>query len=439
VAEAEEHFFSWFFIESHTNQALLLRLRGALGMCPEHARRVIEADPGGLILTGVYADVLRGVPGFLRGDVRPATCPVCVLREQVRNQTCEVVLRGLADPELAAVYETHGGLCAFHAIGAVPHARAGTMDLIAAVLSHRLTGPRLGEMVRALDYDAARRHTLRPAAPAEESDAGPELPQAGSAEQMTARLAHPCCPICLAAARGERRFLSWLAQEHAAGDEPLSGRPGRLCSRHLHDLSLTDGAAGAKEAARSASSELAVLKRLMQRIGALPPPGVRARVEWLPGATTAARKVDSRSASAMRLLMEQARRSRRAELAAAWAQALQGRDCPACDAVAAIEGRQRELLATALASAPFASAYERAHGACLRCVLSLPAGPGAELAVRVAGERVAVLAWELQERRRKQAWMFRHEPGGPESDAWLRTLGQVDGRTFMGAPAQLAI
>jgi hypothetical protein len=57
------------------------------------------------------------------------------------------------------------------------------------------------------------------------------------------------------------------------------------------------------------------------------------------------------------------------------------------------------------------------------------------LALSHADARLGLLAWELSQAARKQAWAYRHEPSGPEHDAWLRAAAQIDGRTFEGGPA----
>jgi hypothetical protein len=53
----------------------------------------------------------------------------------------------------------------------------------------------------------------------------------------------------------------------------------------------------------------------------------------------------------------------------------------------------------------------------------------------VTRARLQVLAWELGELDRKAGWSTRHEPSGPERDAWLRAFAAVDGHVFLGGPA----
>jgi hypothetical protein len=62
-------------------------------------------------------------------------------------------------------------------------------------------------------------------------------------------------------------------------------------------------------------------------------------------------------------------------------------------------------------------------------------GDLARLVKRHCDARLSVLCWELEEATRKSAWACRHEPAGPERDAWLRAIAQVDGRVFEGGAA----
>ena len=65
------------------------------------------------------------------------------------------------------------------------------------------------------------------------------------------------------------------------------------------------------------------------------------------------------------------------------------------------------------------------------------AGAGAERAVLhdVLSARLSVLAWELDEAERKERWDARHEICGPESGAWRRAPAALDGRVYLGVPA----
>jgi hypothetical protein len=108
--------------------------------------------------------------------------------------------------------------------------------------------------------------------------------------------------------------------------------------------------------------------------------------------------------------------------------------CPACHARDGVERSQLALVNASLALRPVREHYEHSHGLCVRHALQIPEGRAAEMAHRHTDARVAVLAWEVEETARKYAWAYRHEPSGPETDAWIRAMGQIDGQAFEGAP-----
>jgi hypothetical protein len=93
-------------------------------------------------------------------------------------------------------------------------------------------------------------------------------------------------------------------------------------------------------------------------------------------------------------------------------------------------------VSTSLTLAPVRDCYERGHGLCVRHALRVPADRAAHAVKRHADARVRLLAWEVSQAIRKQAWAYRHEPDGPEHDAWLRALVQIDGRVLCGGPAR---
>src|ERR1700733_4940071 len=75
VQEAERSFFSWFEIESHTAASVHAQLRASMGMCPVHARRLLEGVGEGHVMTIVLRESLAGARHGLRGDAQIAPCP----------------------------------------------------------------------------------------------------------------------------------------------------------------------------------------------------------------------------------------------------------------------------------------------------------------------------------------------------------------------------
>ena len=118
------------------------------------------------------------------------------------------------------------------------------------------------------------------------------------------------------------------------------------------------------------------------------------------------------------------RRGNRAqELDGARAEILAEHHCSACHARRGVDGSQLGLVAASLTLAPIGDRYPNAHGLCARHTLLLNDGESARLAKQHVDGRLGVLAWELHESTRKQAWAYRHELSGPEHDAWLRAGG----------------
>jgi hypothetical protein len=76
------------------------------------------------------------------------------------------------------------------------------------------------------------------------------------------------------------------------------------------------------------------------------------------------------------------------------------------------------------------------HGLCVRHAVLAGTGPSAALARAGVRARLAILDWEIDEAGRKQGWNARHESPGPEQTVLVRLAALLDGRTFLGAPAQ---
>lgn len=156
-----------------------------------------------------------------------------------------------------------------------------------------------------------------------------------------------------------------------------------------------------------------------------------ARAAWARDGTPDQQRVwTSRARSATRAFLESRRRAREAALAG-----LQMPWCRVCHAVAQDTRRAAELLLAALRDDLTARRYQAGHGLCVRHVLDLLADRRAVPARAVLLARLDVLAWELAEADRKQAWPLRYQPSGPETTAWLRAAALLDGSVFLGGPA----
>lgn len=401
VEEAERSFFSWFEIESFCTAEVQAQLRAAMGMCAVHTRRTIEQIGEGHIMTTVARQAVAGARACVGGEVAPGCCPACEAAAGSTERAIGLVLDGLADRGHARLYAECSGMCRLHLIRATPIAEPATLKLIVERLRDSLDEAESIELVGLLtgvDRDGSRRRRWRQHLP--------DQPVASSTvDGLCERLAIDACPVCLAIGSSEREYVGWFLARGREQDPSIRTDPGELCSIHLSDTALADRDVAADAAVRARERGREELQRLLA-------------------------KLPLRSSQARRQ-----RRNHRGELEGPKARFTAERHCPACHARGQIERRQLALLSALIALAPVRERYVHGHGLCVYHVLALGAGELARLARRRADARLAVLGWELDETARKYAWACRHEPSGPERDAWLRALGQVDGRVFEGCPA----
>lgn len=401
LASADRSFFSWFVSENHTVASVQAQLRAAMGMCARHSRRLID-DPGpGPVVTTVVREALTGAHARLRGPAPGGSCPACESALSRSGDVRHLVSNALLHKSEARHFTEHHGLCLGHALALAEAAPPAPMKLVAERLLDELRGHNPSTMLALLagaDDDASRRATWRTHLP-DPGEAGTTV------ATLCAQLSVNACPACLAAGISERRYLRWFQEASVGGDPSLATDPGEFCATHLHDLALTDVAAARYAIDRKRSATIAALQRLLDQLAQPPNPRGRRRASGTD--------VSDRVHTTLRPVHQ----------------------CPACRAERTAELRQVQLLDAALTLPVVQRAYENAHGLCVRHALGLAGGTAGQLVRRAVDGRVAVLRWELEEIRRKYAWTCRHEPVGPEHDAWLRALVQVDGRLLGGGPA----
>ncbi len=395
---AESGFLRWFAMETHTERAMLDRLRESLGMCPAHTRRLLEVEGAATVLIPVYRHVL---PGALR-RLEPhsadpiAPCHVCLVRDSAAVRAVEVVGAGTVGEGLESQFVHAGGFC-------VPHLLVGVGELSEAALTVALDTARARLKVDAprevisllagLDTDAAARWRLRGSLP----DAGKPSATTSVRERWAARLAVDACPICLAEAQTERSYLDWLTTD--TSDARPQSDSCRLCPAHLHDVDLLNPRVAEWVAEHMRGEFLIALERMLE-----PTPSSN-HSRWRRARPEPSRPIPP---------------------------ALQ-RHCSACRAAEVVAARELELLLTLLDEPVMSSRYRNSHGLCLRHVLSLPESAPPDLRA-AARTRLAVLQWEVNEASRKRAWGQRHEPQGSEHSAWQRAAAQLDGRVYGGGP-----
>jgi len=402
VSETERTFFSWFQIESFSSPEVQAKLRAGLGMCPAHSRRLVEELGDGHIMTTVAREALAGALQLVRADTKAGACPACEVVANGSRRAGQLVLDGLRDTALLQLYSEHGGMCLAHVLQSLPVAGPSNLKVLAERLLERLyeaLGPALLEVLAGADVDARRRAFWR--------ERLPELPQRGSTvDRLRDVIEIDACPACLSAGVAERDYFDWFLSRSAAHDQSLRSDPGEFCRGHLHDVAAVDSASAASAAIdHKRATRIAHLERFFACLSYLSASEKRRR--WSkPGG------------------LDQLR----AELPA-------GSYCAACHARDGVERSRLDLIAACVSLAPVRERYECGHGLCLRHALQMSDGPAARVARRHLKGRLAVLAWEVGEVARKYAWAYRHEASGPEHDAWMRALAQIDGRVFVGAPA----
>ncbi len=402
VAESERSFFSWFQIESFTAAEVQARLRAGMGMCPRHSRRLIDdlGEGEGHIMNTVMRHALAGARQILRDRAQPGPCPACEAVAFGAQRGRSVLLEGLADPGHARLYSDHDGICLRHLLHAAEVADRSALMLLAERLAASLEqrdGAALVSLIAGVDQDAGRRGAWRERLP---EDAG----GSSTVARLCGQLESEACPVCLARGQADRRYVHWFVERASERDPSLETDPGQLCAPHLHDIAVADEAGAASAAQRQRTTRLGQLQRLLDRLEQSPPPARRGRRRANESLAPGADELTS---------MEH---------------------CPACHARDGVERSQLALVNASLALRPVRDRYEQSNGLCVRHALQIPEGRAAEVTHRHADARVSVLAWEVEETARKYAWAYRHEPSGPEADAWIRAMGQIDGQAFEGAP-----
>ena len=337
----------------------------------------------------------------MRGELPVEPCPACASLSRSAGDLAHLLADGLRNEGNLSAYSEHRGICLEHLFALADIATPELMTVIAQRLLRSLSELDAAAMLTLLagtDRDGPRRARWRTGLP--------DIGRCDSTiEELCEELHVDACPICLAGGVGERRYLEWHEQASYTSDTSLRSSPGDLCSAHLHDLALCDDAAARSALDRKRVAAMRALELLLAEMRAIP----RATKRRHGTGRAVSREVQ-------RVLRPLHR-------------------CPACRARSTAELRQAELLDAAIALPEIRAAYESSHGLCVRHAMRLSAGTAAQIAHRVVDARLAVLQWELDEICRKYAWDCRHERAGPEQDAWLRGLAQIDGRILVGSPA----
>ncbi len=371
-------------------------------MCPAHSRRLIQ-DPGaGPVVTMVVREGLAGARARLRDERPVGPCPACASLSRSAADVAHLLADGLEHEDNRREYSEHRGVCLDHVFALSELAPPKPMTVIAQRLLGSLRqrdAPATLALLACADRDGPRRARWRMG-----------LPEYGQSRstivQLCDHLRVDACPICLAGGLAERRYLEWWTHASHTDDPSLRTDPGELCSAHLHDLALADAPAGRRAIDRKRGATMRALELLL------------AAMPDIPRASKRRHATDAAVSREVQRILAPLHR------------------CPACRAQNTAEVREAELLEAAMALPKVRVTYEAGHGLCVRHARRLASGAAAQVTGQLVDARLAVLQWELEEIRRRYAWECRHEPAGPEHDAWLRGLAQIDGRVLIGAPAR---
>lgn len=391
-----------FVAEARTDLDAMDGVRGALGFCPVHTRRVLADRAASWVLPAVALELVDegrerlagGLAGRRPGAV--AVCPACVAAARSAQSAAGLLAGALADPRVADALAAAGGLCAPHLVDLADDAAAGrggapAREAAAAVLAARLDDPATAaDAVTGDDRDAPRRAALLPAVAALAAQDAAASAAGGGRARALAALQRATCPLCTAAAVAAWRYVAWVASSPAVPGrgEPPAPQDDVLCEVHLLDAAAVGGS-GVERLVRAAAT------------------AARDRVTAALAASSGRRRADPAPG------------------------------CRACAAARAAHERAWDLLDAVAADAVLADAARQAHGVCLRHGLRTAAGhgPAGRLTGEVLDGRLAVLAWELREGRRLERWDTRCEPVGAEAGAWRRATALLDGRVDLGTPA----
>ena len=423
AGRADATWLRWFRTEKHAEPQTRRRLATDLGVCPAHLRTLIAGEGPGGPLTDVLAGVVAAAAAVVAGS-SPGTpgCHACVERHAAVDRELSSLLDLLTVAEVATAFAAAGGLCQRHLrraldVGSPASGLRVVVEVARARLEEADDGTPLLTALLGRDADARRRARLRAQRPLAVDVGQPLL------TQVLEELEPLACPVCRAREDALAAYLDHLGAELARTD---IGRavvePPVLCPIHLEDLAAHERSTAISTARAARRVLLDGLAGLEGALGGLRDPGWRG---W--GAALLAPPAGGGR-------LQPGRVGHRVRDAAT--RMLAAPPCPACRAVDRVEQRRQQRLAAVQDDPRVHAAVERAHGWCVAHVLSAR-GRGTAIPVveRTAATRLAAVGWELEEARRHEDVVWRHEPMGSEALAWARAIVLLDGRAALGHDA----
>jgi hypothetical protein len=214
------------------------------------------------------------------------------------------------------------------------------------------------------------------------------------------------CPVCFEVARAAWEWITWL--DGAAVQEQNISDLLPLCPEHIAAFIRLG----------SEPLALAVMRNALQ--ATLERTAFAQRV-LLP------KESHGRLGARIRLMLETPRQHQ----AAAVALLQRPWYCPVCTRLATAETRALELLFALLEAPQHQAAFERGHGLCMphfsQAIARVLSRALRTLLLCTQSAKLACLAWEVEEARRKAAWFGRPETRGAERTAWRRALYRFSG------------
>lgn len=382
-AEAESSVRSWFTAyatETNSDPAMQIALRGSLGLCTAHTRRLLDQGAASSWLaTSLFADIARtGIRRLDAGDGPPRDrCPPCAAAARRASGMLHLLRLGLRQTaSLRDAYSAGPGVCLAHTVELLRGADAESARLVTDALLRRLAAEPPSQAATLVGVDVDGRRRARQWAQHHEAvlTAEERAVKASTAAYLDLMLAIPACPLCTASIRAGWRFLGWLA---TCGTPPNKLRlDAALCPTHLTDL----GNIAAQEIAEEFVAYNAE----------------RATVEPHHA------------------------------------------PCRACHVSDQARGAELRLMRIAAADPARSTAVVQAHGPCLRHALRLAASGELDPPWRqVIASRLRLLSYTLDTAVEHAAWDSRWKAHGAEMGAWRHAADLLDGEVLGPRAAEL--
>jgi hypothetical protein len=436
INEERRSYFFWFFNENYCDPGVMERFVASFGFGLAHGARAAQYAAAASPLSYLYEYILhrtqrliaQEIAGAARQSplVAPLLCPTCESFQGSARRAAWFLAQLLHAPDVVACYGKPALLCFPHLCILAPH-------VTPEVLTHLFT-MHIAELAAAAQAVAALRTagtaTTAPETPGVQQcidaamallvdhgvDPAPLPPR--DTPQDTQRLPDPLhdfaaslnrvdgCPVCFEVARATREWITWLDGAVVRDQNIADLLP--ICPEHI----------AACVRIGSAPLALAIMHNALQ---------VTLERTAFAHRVLVPKESHGRWGARIRLKLEAPRQ----RLTAAVDLLQRPRDCPVCVRLATTQIRAIELLFALLEAPQHQAALERGHGLCMphfsQALARVPNQALRTLLLRTQSAKLACLAWEVEEARRKAAWVGRPETPGVERTAWLRALYRFSG------------